>query len=97
MTLREWRDLHKLSKSTAAKLKNMGLFPRELVLPNTNVIRISHEADREWVNRMRALAEQDAAKLERARRVELARQAAQSAIRSPKHVSRIKRPGRRRT
>lgn len=94
MTLAEWRERRGISKTKHHELKNAGLGPRELEYPG-RTIRITAADDAEWERQMRERGKRHAAQLERARRVELARQAAAAAVASPKHVSRIKRPGRR--
>jgi hypothetical protein len=96
MTRAQWRERRNICKSTHHRLDQLGLGPDQIIYPGTKIHRITAQADAEWEVRMRELGKEHAVQLERARRVELARRAAAQAVKSPKHVSRIKRSGRRR-
>jgi hypothetical protein len=84
----QWYARRGFSKSTYHKMKRKGLTPKLLEVPGFHVPRITPRADREWEERMKRLAQEDAAKLEQARRVDHARHAARVSVASPKHISR---------
>ena len=93
-TIKEFCRDEKISRCTFHKMQRLGLGPVELRIPGTNVVRITAMARREWHQRMAELAQHEAARIEQARRVELAREAGRAAARSALHVSR--RPPRNR-
>jgi hypothetical protein len=94
LTRAEWRQKRRISKSSHHKLKNLGLAPEEDIVPGTAIARISPDADRRWEERMRALAQTEAARLEAERRHEIAVVAGRAAAKSPDHVSRRRRGAR---
>jgi len=67
-TLEQWRQHRHLSKSTHYQLRKRGLAPEEIAVPGTTIRRISPQADREWEEKMRALAQGKAAQQEAQRR-----------------------------
>jgi hypothetical protein len=87
MTLAGWRERRNVSKSTHAKLKNLGLAPTEYNVPNTRIVRITEEADAAWELRMREASASEAARLAAARRREIAIIAGRAAAASALHVS----------
>jgi hypothetical protein len=93
-SLKEWRSRRNISTATHYRLKRLGLAPEELSVPGTAIRHITPKADQEWEERMKGLAQQEAAKLEQQRRVEQARAAGQAAARSPLHISRRQRRDR---
>jgi hypothetical protein len=74
--------------------KRLGRGPQVMRIVG-NIVRISPEARREWHTRMAAFGQEEQAKLERERRVELARRAGQAAARSQKHIANRQRAGAR--
>ena len=68
-------------------MKRLGHGPKETHIPGTSVIRITPEARREWHAYLAKLAEQEAAKFERQRRVEQATVAGKAAAKSERHIS----------
>jgi hypothetical protein len=88
LSIQEWCLKRDVSKSSFYKLQRLGFAPKVLRIPGTNIGRITLKADREWEAAMGKLAAQKAAKLERERRIELARAAGNAAALSPLHVSR---------
>jgi hypothetical protein len=102
MTRAEWRARRNVSKSTHAKLKNLGLAPDQYNVPGTRIARITEASDAAWELRMRELAQGEAARLEGERRRALAQIAGKAAAASPRHVSKrgarpapVTRPQRR--
>ena len=90
MTRANWRARRSISKTTYAKLKNLGLAPDEYNVPGTRIARITEASDAVWETRMREFAESEAAKLEAERRREIAVIAGRAAAASPLHVSKRK-------
>jgi hypothetical protein len=88
MTRANWRARRNVSKTTHAKLKNLGLAPDEYNVPGTRIIRITEAADVAWAERMAEFAKSEEARLEAERRREIAVQAGKAAAASPLHVSR---------
>jgi hypothetical protein len=86
-TRAEWRRARKISTASHYKLKKLGLAPDEIVVPGTNIVRISAEADAAWERRMARLAESEDARLAADRRRAIASTAGKIAAQSPKHVS----------
>lgn len=50
MTLKEWLDKHRISRSMFYKMRDDGLTPRTFMIGNS--IRISARADRVWIQDM---------------------------------------------
>jgi hypothetical protein len=94
MTVQEFCRTESMSLSTYYKMRRLGYAPTELHIPQTAVVRITHEAHREWRERMVKLGQSKQAELERQRRSAQRRAAGESAAASPKHISRC-RAGRK--
>jgi len=96
-TITEWCAKERMSKASFYALlrANPELAPKTITIPNTRIIRVieSHE---DWRARVAELAQSDAARLEAARRREIASLAGKVAIASPNHVSRRQKSGRAR-
>jgi hypothetical protein len=88
-TLAEFLAQKRFSKAYYYSLKQRGLAPNETLYPG-RVIRISAEAEQAWEEKIAAHAASKAAKLEVARRREIATAAGKAAAKSPLHVSKRK-------
>jgi hypothetical protein len=99
LTRAEFRQLWGISKSTYDKMRSEGLAPEETVidLPGWNLVRISPEAIRKWLQRLAEVRQSKEAQLERDRRQAQVVAAAKLAVASPAHVSKRahRRGGRR--
>lgn len=82
----EFRERNRLSRTKFFELKRDGLGPRTMLNGS-----ITLEAERDWRREMEKAATTERAKLEHARRVELARRAGRAAAASPLHVSKQKK------
>lgn len=86
LSLQEFRERNKLSRTKFFELKRAGLGPRTILNG-----RITLEAERDWRRAMEEAATTERAKLEQARRIELAQRAGRAAAASPLHVSKQKK------
>jgi hypothetical protein len=93
-TIAEFCHAKHISLSSYFKLRRIGRGPDEDRVPGTRIIRISRKAEREWDTRMKALAREEAAKLETERRRAQAAAAgiAAAASRPPSKPPREKMP-----
>lgn len=82
-TIDEFIVRNPMSRSKFFELKRRGLGPRMLLGR-----LISPEAEHDWRHAMEEAANSESAKLEQARRIELARRAGKAAAASPLHASR---------
>jgi hypothetical protein len=82
LTIREFLERNRISKTTFHKLRIRGLGPRQMICG-----RITPQAEADWRLRMEEEAASAEAQLAAARRVELAKRAARAAAASPAHVS----------
>jgi hypothetical protein len=78
------------SLSTYYKLKREGNGPEEELLPGTSIIRITPKAYRDWRIKMEKWNKTKEAKIEKQRRLELARAAGEASVVSRKAGSRKK-------
>jgi hypothetical protein len=77
-----------ISKTTLHKMRKEGKGPSFYIVPGTkSAIRISHEAHLKWRENAEQNGNDEAAQLERERRVELARRAGKRSAASDKHIS----------
>ena len=86
-TITEFCKLEKISLASFFKLKRLGLGPDVLIVPGTNIHRVTPASRKAWHLRMAELAQQEAAALERSRRVEHAARAGKAAAKSAAHHS----------
>jgi hypothetical protein len=86
-TIGEFCQDERISKSVYYDMKRRGIGPVELVIPGTKVIRITHEAQANWRQRMAQLSKGRAMRLETERRRKQTTQAGKIAAASPLHVS----------
>lgn len=88
-TIAEWCKVEKMSKATfyGLRQRNPELAPQTIEIPKTRIVRVveSHEA---WRARITKAMKVKAARLEVARRREIAAIAGRIAAQSPHHVSR---------
>ena len=87
LSVAEWCRAKGICVATYHKLKRIGLTPEELRVPGRNIIRITAEADREWVARMREMTKTKEYERETQRRRAMASKAGKIAGQSPLHVS----------
>jgi hypothetical protein len=80
------------SLSTYFKIRREGNGPDEDRVPGTKIVRISPEAERAWDQKMRALAREEAAKLEAERRRAQASAAGKQAAAAAKLAAAAARP-----
>jgi hypothetical protein len=81
MTIGQWCAAKKVSRPYYHKLQQKGLGPKTIRI-GTRIVRITVEADREWVERMAKLAEAKKAQRERERHREWASRAGKAAVES---------------
>jgi hypothetical protein len=87
-TIKEFCRIENFSVATFHKLQRLGRGP--IVLRVGGLVRVT-ETHGEWRNRMAALAQEEAAKLEQQRRIEQASRAGKLAVQSLAHPCRRKR------
>jgi len=87
MTINEFLAVERISRSSYYKMRDHGYGPAETRVPDTEIIRISARARREWHARLEERARSEAAELERKRRASQRRAAGKAAAASPMHVS----------
>jgi hypothetical protein len=92
-TISEWCARKRISRSTYFKWQRLGLGPATERL--FNVVRITRSAGLEWEARTAELNRQEAAALERRRRVNHAARAGKAAARSARHISKRQTRARR--
>ena len=86
LTIGEFCDVENFSRSKYFDMRLRGLGPDETRMPGSNLVRIT-QADRAiWHERMKTLAQSEAAETERQRRSVRARIAGKKAAASPRHV-----------
>jgi hypothetical protein len=90
-TIDEFCTLEKISRASFFKMQRAGVGPELLRVPNTNIVRVTATARRAWHLRMEDIAQQEAATLERQRRVDHAQRAGRAAAKSEAHHSKRKR------
>jgi hypothetical protein len=92
--IREFCNVEKFSIAFFYELERRGLGPLMLDVPGTRFRRVveSHES---WRARMAALAKTEHARLETARRRELASLAGKAAVASPLHISKQRKSAER--
>lgn len=90
-TIGEFCAQEKISLSSFFKLKRLGLGPDVLIVPGTNIHRITSASRKAWHLRMENLAQQEAAALEHQRRVEHGARAGAAAAKSLAHHSKRRR------
>ena len=75
------------SRATYFKNRKKGLGPKELRLPGSSIVRITDEAERDWLAHLEILnaAENSPIREERAARVEQASKAGKKGAASPAH------------
>jgi hypothetical protein len=86
-TIDEFCLLEKISRATFFKLARNRQGPEVLRIAGTVLVRITASARLRWHERMAALAEEEAAQVERRRRADQASRAGKAATSSPRHVS----------
>jgi hypothetical protein len=86
MTIKQFCERHQISESKYIKLRKTGRGPRELML-GPRSIRITEEADREWLAAMEEYKESQELRRERERQLELSRLAARRSFEGGNHVN----------
>jgi hypothetical protein len=89
-TIKQFCATENISLASFYELSKRGLTPEVLEVPGTKIRRITPEARDAWRARMTELSHSKAAKLERARRRQVAVIAGQKSAASEKHVSKRK-------
>jgi hypothetical protein len=88
LTIKQFCVRETMSLASYYKMKRLGYGPREMVVPGTEIIRITPTAHREWREKLEARSRTEEAELERKRRADQRRAAGKTAAASPLHVSR---------
>jgi hypothetical protein len=88
-------EAERISLASYYQMKKRGHAPVETRVPGSSLIRISPAARRQWHERLAALAQSDAARLEAERKRAQTIEAGKAAARSPKHVSAKRMAARR--
>jgi hypothetical protein len=88
LTIKQFCVCENISPASYFKIRRLGLGPAEMVIPGTEIIRITPKAHREWRARLEQQGKTTEAELERQRRAEQRRAAGKRAAASPQHVSR---------
>jgi hypothetical protein len=91
LTIPQFCALEKFSITYFYKLKRLGLAPKVVNPPGTNLHRITPAARRDWHQRMYLLGQEEEAQREAARRADTAARAGKIAAASPAHHSKRKR------
>jgi hypothetical protein len=89
MTVREFCDVESISLASYFAMRRRGYGPAEIRVPGTRIIRITQQARREWHERLAAIAQTEAARLEAERRRAQTVIAGNAAAASPLHVSKL--------
>jgi hypothetical protein len=87
LTRKQFCLAENISMSTYAKMKRNGHGPKETHYPGMTLVRIEPEARRKWKLEREKWDKTEAAFLEEARRIALARAAGEKAATSPRHIS----------
>jgi hypothetical protein len=87
LTIRQFCLHENMSPASFYKMRKLGFGPAEMVVPGTEIIRITPKARREWRAMLEDRSRTEAAVLERKRRAEQRRTAGKTAAASPMHVS----------
>jgi hypothetical protein len=87
MTIQQFCALENFSIGYFYKLKQLGMAPRVVNPPGTNLQRITADERRAWHERMYKATQKDAAKREAERRSEIARRAGKHAVTLLSHHS----------
>jgi len=87
LTINEFCAVEHISRPTYFAMQRRGVGPEVLRIPGTRVIRITPAARQAWHDRLAQLADEEAGKLERQRRVDQGSRAGKAAVKSPAHVS----------
>jgi hypothetical protein len=85
LTIPQFCKVENISIYTYYKIRKLGLGPRELRVPGTNVARVTPKARQEWHERMQAHDVQEQAEREHERRAVIAKKAGTIAAASPLH------------
>jgi hypothetical protein len=93
---KEFCAKERISPSSYNNLRIRGHGPVEEHIPFTKIFRISERSRLEWKQRMRRLAQDEAAKAADGRRREQARIAGRLSAQSPRHVSKVNAERKRR-
>ncbi len=88
LTIRQFCVRENMSPASFYKMRRLGFGPVEMVIPGTEIIRITPKAHREWRARLEQQGKTKEAELERQRRANQRRAAGKNAAASPQHVSR---------
>jgi hypothetical protein len=86
-TIQQFCALENFSPAYFYKLRRLGLAPRIVNPPGTNLHRITPDERRAWHERMYKAGKQTAARREAKRRTEIARHAGKIAAKLPSHHS----------
>src|SRR5213082_653046 len=89
LTRTQFCELECMSETSYLKLRRRGLGPEEVRILGTNIIRITLEARAAWHKQMAVMQVEQAAALEdeQRKKVARARDAADKALASPRHIS----------
>jgi len=87
ITIKQFCVLENLSPASFYKTRKLGFGPAELVVPGTEIIRITPKAHREWRAMLEQRSRTKEAELERKRRADQRRTAGKTAAASPLHIS----------
>ncbi len=88
-TIAEFCRKERISRAAYYDLRKRGLGPDVFEIPSTRIKRITPESHAAWRERMAELAKSETARLEAARRRELAKAAGKKAAASARHISKI--------
>jgi hypothetical protein len=91
MTLNEFCLVEGISQYSYFKMRKLGYGPRELRVPGTDILRITHEARAEWHERLQSKEVQEIVRQEHERRVKWSRRAGKLSLESPDHISNVTR------
>jgi hypothetical protein len=87
LTIKQFCLHENMSPASFYKMRKLGFGPAEMVVPGTEIIRITPKAHREWRAMLEDRSRTEAAELERKRRAEQRRTAGKTAAASPMHIS----------
>jgi hypothetical protein len=87
LTLRQFCAAEGICLASYFAMRRRGYAPVELRIPGSRIIRITHEARRNWHQMLAAREQSDAARLEAARQREQSIAAGKAAAKSPLHIS----------
>jgi hypothetical protein len=92
LTIRQFCVREHMSPASYYKMRRLGFGPVELVIPGTEIIRITPKTHREWRAMLEERSRTEAAELERTRRALQRSTAGKTAAASPMHISQRHKP-----